>query len=158
MAKHSHGKRGMDKPVSLQSGIKLKTRDQWHARWATWVYQFAFDWLPTYCKKNIFPFKLNRTDSKHRQSSRDLMLRVICTLLYPMTQLNPFYIRNSCLSVWIIVDYLDAVSWCTSKSQVAATWVFWHKNITYCFSGTLLLSRGCIFFCIFSFLPRCFLD
>ena len=63
----------MDKPVS-QSGIKTKTRDQWHARGVTWVYQFPFDWLPTYCKKNIFPFKLNRTDSKHRQSSKDLML------------------------------------------------------------------------------------
>ena len=157
MAKHSHGKRGMDKPANLESGIKLKTRDQWHARWATWVYQFAFDWLPTYCKKNIFPFKLDRTDSKHRQSSNTDSLHLHPSLS-DVTQLNPFYIRNSCLSVWIIVDYLDAVSWCTSKSQIAATWVFWHKNITYCFSGTLLLSRGCIFFCIFSFLLRYFLD
>ena len=36
MANNSHGKHGMDKPVS-QSDIKAKTRNQWQAREVIWV-------------------------------------------------------------------------------------------------------------------------
>ena len=84
MAKHSHRKRGMDKPVSLQSGIKPKTRDQcMRVERRGFISLHLTGFLPI-ARKTFFSFKLNRTDSEHRQSSRDLMLRVICILLYPM--------------------------------------------------------------------------
>lgn len=89
-------------------------------------------------QENIFPFELNRTDSKLRQSWRDLMLGSYTPFSFRCDNQDPFYISNSCLSVWIIVNYLDPISLCTLKSRITATWVFLHK-IIHCFRGILLL-------------------